>query len=147
GKKDKLIRRLERQMQEASGAMQFETAARIRDEIKALKNLSLRGEVDKDVQPEVFQIDPRKGMLGLRKILGLPKVPRTIEGEDIAHVGGSEAVASLVSFIEGFPLNPGYRRYKIKSVVGIDDFGSIREVVTRRFRRLAEEDEVFPDIL
>src|SRR5262249_55919468 len=76
GKKDKLLKRLERQMQEASAAMQFETAARIRDEIKALQNLSLRGEVDRDVQPEVFQIDPRKGMLGLRKILGLPKTPR-----------------------------------------------------------------------
>jgi excinuclease ABC subunit C len=147
GKKDRLLKRLERQMQQASAAMQFEQAARLRDEIKALQNLSLRGEVDKDVQPEVFQIDPRRGMLGLRKILGLPNVPRTIEGVDIAHLGGTEAVASLVSFIDGLPFKPGYRRYKIKSVEGIDDFGSIREVVTRRFRRLSEEENVFPDIL
>ncbi len=147
GKKDKLIRRMEKEMNEASAVFQYEKAARIRDEIKALRNLSLRGEVDKDVQPEVFQIQPKKGLAGLRKVLGLPKTPRTIEGVDIAHLGGSETVASLVSFIDGLPFKPGYRRYKIQTVPGIDDFGSIREVVSRRFRRLSEEEEVFPDIL
>jgi excinuclease ABC subunit C len=147
GKKDKLIRRLEAQMDQASAALQFEKAARIRDEIKALQNLSLRGQVDKDVQPEVFQIDPKKGLKGLRKILGLRETPRTIEGIDIAHLGGEEAVAALVSFIDGLPFKPGYRRFKIKTVQGVDDFAAIREVVTRRFRRLASLEEVFPDIL
>jgi excinuclease ABC subunit C len=52
-----------------------------------------------------------------------------------------------VTFIDGLPFKPGYRRFRIKSVEGIDDFASIREVVTRRFRRLALEEEVFPDIL
>jgi len=66
---------------------------------------------------------------------------------DIAHLGGNETVASLVSFIDGLPFKPGYRRYRIKTVEGVDDFASIREVVTRRFRRLAREEEVFPDIL
>ena len=56
-------------------------------------------------------------------------------------------MASLVSFIDGLPFKPGYRRYKIKSVVGVDDFASIREVVTRRFRRLSQDEQVFPDIL
>src|SRR5207253_2130569 len=130
-----------------SAALQFETAARIRDEIDALKKLSLRGDVDRDVQPEVFQIDPKKGMKGLRRILGLAQTPRTIEGVDIAHLGGQETVASLVSFIDGLPFKPGYRRYKIRSVEGVDDFASIREVVARRFRRLTREEEVFPDIL
>src|SRR5262249_5611768 len=125
----------------------YEKAARLRDEIDALKKLSLRGQVDKDLQPEVFHIDPRKGLAGLRKVLGLPQTPRTIEGVDIAHLGGEETVASLVSFIDGLPFKPGYRRYRIKSVQGVDDFGSIREVVTRRFQRLAREEEVFPDIL
>jgi excinuclease ABC subunit C len=99
------------------------------------------------VQPEVFPIEPRKGMIGLRKILGLPQTPRTIEGVDIAHLSGNETVASLVTFIDGLPFKPGYRRYRIRSVQGVDDFASIREVVTRRFRRLAREEEVFPDIL
>src|SRR5205807_4187340 len=95
----------------------------------------------------VFQIDPKRGLLGLRKVLGLPRTPRTVEGVDIAHLGGSETVASLVSFIDGLPFKPGYRRYRIKSVRGVDDFASIREVVTRRFRRLRQEDQVFPDVL
>ncbi|HEU0205618.1 MAG TPA: hypothetical protein VFQ74_02865, partial [Pseudolysinimonas sp.] len=56
-------------------------------------------------------------------------------------------LASLVSFLDGLPFKPGYRRFKIKSVAGVDDFASMREVVTRRFRRLRDEDEVFPDIL
>src|SRR5438445_9335527 len=73
GKKDKLLAELEQAMQEASAALLFEKAARLRDEIEALKKLSLRGDVDKDVQPEVFQLEPKKGLLGLRKILGLPQ--------------------------------------------------------------------------
>jgi len=74
-------------------------------------------------------------------------MPRTIEGLDIAHLGGDEMVASLVTFIDGLPFKPGYRRYRIKSVQGVDDFASIREVVTRRFRRMAQQEDVFPDIL
>lgn len=147
GKKGKLLREMEASMQEASTLLQFEKAARLRDEIAALKKLSLRGEVDKDVQPEVFQIEPKKGMVGLRKVLGLPKTPRTIEGVDIAHLAGEDKVASLVSFIDGLPFKPGYRRYKINSVAGVDDFASIREVITRRFRRLSQQEEMFPDIL
>jgi excinuclease ABC subunit C len=147
GKKDKLIARMEKEMLAASEALNFEKARRTRDEITALRNLDLRGEVNRDVQPEVFPIDPKKGLLGLKKTLGLEKVPRTIEGMDIAHLSGQDTVASLVSFLDGLPFKPGYRRFKIKSVEGIDDFASMREVVTRRFRRLNEEDEVFPDIL
>jgi excinuclease ABC subunit C len=137
-------------MQEASGKLEFEKAARIRDEIAALKSLGLRGDVDKDMQPEVFHIEPRKGSIGLRKVLGLAETPRTIEGIDIAHLDGQDMVASLVSFIDGLPFKPHYRRYKIKSVEGIDDFASIREVIGRRFRNALspnEEEQVFPDIL
>ena len=130
GKKDRLIAEMEREMEAASAALQFERAARLRDDIKALKNLGLRGDVDRNAQPEVFALEPRKGLVGLRKVLGLPKVPRSLEGVDIAHLGGQETVASLVKFIDGLPFKPGYRRYRIKSVEGVDDFASIREVVT-----------------
>ncbi|MSU77946.1 MAG: excinuclease ABC subunit UvrC [Gemmataceae bacterium] len=150
GKKDKLIAELATQMQEASVKLEFEKAARLRDEIAALKSLGLRGDVDKDVQPEVFHIEPRKGSVGLRKVLGLSQTPRTIEGVDIAHLSGQETVASLVSFIDGLPFKPHYRRYKIKSVEGVDDFASIREVIARRFRNAigqGEEEQPFPDIL
>ncbi len=147
GKKDRLLAEMEREMQEASTALLFEKAARLRDDIAALQKLGERGDVAKDVQPEVFPIDPKRGLAGLRKVLALEKVPRTIEGVDIAHLGGEDTVASLVHFIDGLPFKPGYRRYRIKSVRGVDDFASIREVVTRRFRRKLREEEVFPDIL
>jgi excinuclease ABC subunit C len=147
GKKARLLAELQEEMQQASAALQFERAARLRDEIESLSNLGMRGDVDKDVQPEVFYIEPRKGLIGLRKVLGLPRTPRTIEGVDIAHLGGDETVASLVRFIDGLPFKPGYRRYRIRSVEGVDDFASIREVVTRRFRRERREEDVFPDIL
>ena len=134
-------------MQEASAAMLFEKAARLRDDVEALKKLGQRGDAARDVQPEVFPIDPKKGLLGLQKVLGLEKPPRTIEGVDMAHLGGDETVASLVSFIDGLPFKPGYRRFRIRSVRGVDDFASIREVVVRRFRRLSREEEAFPDVL
>lgn len=147
GKKDRLLARMEREMVSASEDLNFEKARRIRDEITALQNLDLRGNAKDDVQPEVFPIDPKKGLRGLAKVLGLAKVPRTIEGMDIAHLSGQDTVASLVSFLDGLPFKPGYRRFKIKTVKGVDDFASMREVVSRRFRRLRDEDEVFPDIL
>jgi excinuclease ABC subunit C len=147
GKKDKLLREMKREMEEASAAQRYEKAARMRDEIQALEKLGQRGEVDKNVQPEVFPIDPKRGLAGLRKVLGLAKAPRTIEGVDIAHLGGNDTVASLVNFIDGLPFKPNYRRYRIRSVEGVDDFASIREVVTRRFRRKMREEDVFPDIL
>src|SRR5262249_31598846 len=145
---EKLIKEMEQAMADASTVQRYEEAARLRDEIGALRSLSLRGEVDKNVQPEVFQIEPKRGLAGLRKILGLPRVPRVIEGVDIAHLGGEGTVASLVSFIDGLPFKPGYRRYRIRSVHGVDDFASIREIVSRRFRsRPGQEETVYPDIL
>jgi excinuclease ABC subunit C len=147
GKKAKLIAELERAMKEASAATQFEKAARLRDDIDALQNLGRRGEVDENVQPHVFYIEPRKGLARLRKILGLPAVPRVIQGVDIAHLSGKETVASLVTFIDGLPFKPGYRRFRIRSVEGVDDFASIREVISRRFRRAGRDDEITPNIL
>ena len=147
GKKAKLLREMEGQMREASAATQFEKAARIRDEIAALHKLELRGEVGNNDQPEVFPLDPKKGLAGLKKVLGLPHVPRTIEGFDIAHLSGQDTVASLVSFLDGLPFKQGYRRFKIKSVEGVDDFASMREVITRRFKRLHDDEAAFPDIL
>ncbi len=147
GKKERLIAEMEKEMLEASAAMLFEKAARLRDDVEALKKLGQRGDAARDVQPEVFPIDPKKGLLGLKKVLGLEKPPRTIEGVDVAHLSGDETVASLVSFIDGLPFKPGYRRYRIRSVRGVDDFASIREVVVRRFRRLSRDEEAFPDVL
>lgn len=147
GKKKRLIREMTAEMQQASAALQFEKAAKIRDDIVALQNLELRGDVDKDIQPEIFHTDPKKGLIGLKKALGLPEVPRAIEGMDIAHLAGEDTVASLVSFLDGLPFKQGYRRFKIKSVEGIDDFASMREVVSRRFSHHNREEWGTPDIL
>jgi excinuclease ABC subunit C len=147
GDKSGLMGELEAEMREASKQLAFERAARIRDEIRMLERLDDRGELDTHLQPEVFFIDPKKGLEGLRRILKLEEAPRKIEGVDIAHWAGQETVASLVQFIDGLPFKPGYRRYKIQSVEGVDDFRSIHEVVARRFRRLSDEGEMFPDLL
>tara|TARA_Y100001934_G_C12366173_1_gene783580 strand:+ start:740 stop:2146 length:1407 start_codon:yes stop_codon:yes gene_type:complete len=147
GKKTRLLQGMKKEMQKASANLKFEQAAKLRDEIKMLESLDRRGNLDTHEQPEVFYTDPRKGMAGLRKVLGLDFEPRTIEGVDIAHLGGSETVASLVQFIDGLPFKPGYRRFRINDVDGVDDFRSIYEVVSRRFKRLSEENELFPDIL
>lgn len=147
GKKDRLLSELKTEMLAASQELRFERAARIRDEIVALETLNLRGNLKDHEQPEVFPIDPKKGMRGLMKTLSLDKLPRRIEGIDIAHLQGGETVASLVSFLDGLPFKHGYKRFKIKTVDGVDDFASIREVVSRRFSRLREEGESFPDLL
>jgi excinuclease ABC subunit C len=147
GQKTRLLEEMRAEMSDAAKNLQFERAARLRDEIRMLETLDQRGDLEEDVQPEVFYIDPKKGLAGLKKVLKLAEMPRTIEGIDIAHLGGGETVASLVQFIDGLPFKPGYKRFKIRGVQGVDDFKSIHEVVARRFQRLHEESEVFPDIL
>ena len=147
GGKASLLKEMEADMLAASKELKFEKAARIRDEIESLKSLSQRGDLESHAQPEVFYIDPQKGLAGLKKVLKLDEVPRRIEGVDIAHLQGHETVASLVQFIDGLPFKPGYKRYRIQSVEGVDDFASMREVITRRFRRLLQDGESFPDLL
>ena len=147
GNKKSLLAEMRAEMKLAADQREFERAARLRDEIRMLETLDRRGELETHVQPEVFYIDPRRGLAGLKKVLHLDEQPRTIEGVDIAHLGGGETVASLVQFIDGVPFKPGYKRYKIRGVEGVDDFSSIHEVVARRFKRLSDEGEVFPDIL
>lgn len=147
GNRTRLVKQLQDEMKDASKNLEFEKAAKLRDEITMLERLDERGELETHAQPEVFYVDPKKGLAGLRKVLGLSETPRTIEGVDIAHLGGSDTVASLVQFLDGLPFKPGYRRFKIRGVDGVDDFRSIHEVVARRFKRLSDSSEVFPDIL
>lgn len=137
GNRKSLLKEMRAEMDEASAELKFEKAARLRDEIDMLESLRERGELEKHVQPEVFFVDPKKGLAGLQKILKLPRQPRNIEGVDIAHLGGDETVASLVQFLDGLPFKPGYRRFRIREVEGIDDYASIREVVARRFSKCA----------
>jgi len=138
---------LEREMKAAAKARRYEDAAALRDTLKALRSLKNRGSIDDGLEPGILHIDPKDGVSGLKEALSLPHEPRRIEGIDIAHLHGTETVGSLVSFVDGLPSREGYRRFKIKSVEGVDDFASIREVVTRRYARLRDEGRALPDFV
>ena len=107
GKKDALLGEMREEMETVAKELRFEEAARLRDEISMLESLDKRGVLDTHVQPEVFPIDPRKGLAALQKILHLEPQPRIIEGVDVAHTAGMETVASVVQFIDGLPFKPG----------------------------------------
>ncbi|MEI7769308.1 MAG: excinuclease ABC subunit UvrC [Chloroflexales bacterium] len=79
------------------------------------------------------------GLTELRDLLDLPDMPRRIECYDISNTQGKQSVASMVVFERGEPKVGAYRRFKIKTVEGANDVASIHEVITRRFRRAAEE--------
>lgn len=147
GKKKVLLAEMREEMAAAAKELNFEEAGRLRDEIEMLESLDKRGALSKHAQPEVFPIDPKKGLAGLQKVLHLPKAPRTVEGIDIAHTAGTETVASIVQFIDGLPFKPGYKRMRIRSVQGVDDFASIYEAVSRRFAHLRDDLMATPDIL
>ncbi|WP_348261752.1 excinuclease ABC subunit UvrC [Telmatobacter sp. DSM 110680] len=79
--------------------------------------------------------------------LMLPELPTRIECFDISHIQGAETVASLVVWEDGKMNKSQYRKFKVMTVLGVDDFASMREVVTRRYRRLKEEDKPMPSLI
>ncbi|MCP4709963.1 MAG: excinuclease ABC subunit UvrC, partial [Planctomycetes bacterium] len=142
-----LLRQMNQEMTEKAEIKNYEEAARLRDEIRALEKLDDRGKVDEHVQPELFQIDPQSGLDRLAELLHREESIRTIEGVDIAHIQGQEAVGALVCFIDGRPFKNGYRRYRIREVEGIDDYAMIQEVLRRRYRKAGVHGEIFPDVI
>jgi excinuclease ABC subunit C len=87
------------------------------------------------------------GLVELRDILKLPTIPRIIECFDISNHGDEYAVGSMARFVEGKPDKSGYRKFKIRTVSGRDDFAMINEIVGRRYQRLKKEKNVFPDLI
>ncbi|RKZ29941.1 excinuclease ABC subunit C [bacterium] len=87
------------------------------------------------------------GVLELERLLNIPRTPNRIEAFDISNFGSDTIVASMVQFVAGRANKQGYRHYKIKTVVGQDDFASMREVVFRRYRRLLDEGKQLPDLI
>lgn len=83
----------------------------------------------------------------LQDKLKLPNSPNTIECFDISHISGSSTVGSMVQFKNGIPFKNNYRRFKIKTVEGVDDFKAIAEVVRRRYSRLQKEEQEMPDLI
>ncbi|MHC4118892.1 MAG: UvrB/UvrC motif-containing protein [Planctomycetota bacterium] len=146
-KRSTILRQLKRQMAEASQALEYEKAAVFRDRIRLIERLDRRGSPDEHVQPEVFAADPAEALFKLKELLGTAEPVRIIEGIDIANISGKEAVGSLVKFIDGRPFKSGYRRFKIKTVTGIDDYAMIAEVVKRRYKYAMRGEELWPDLV
>ncbi|UYV12476.1 MAG: excinuclease ABC subunit UvrC [Phycisphaera sp.] len=147
-KRSKMLVELRREMAEASKGLEFERAAELRDQIAAIEKLEERSTKRDGWQPEteIGYVDPEKGLRSLQKTLGLDEPPRVVEGFDIAHLGGNETVASKVCFVDGRPFKSEYRRFKIKGT-GNDDYASIREVVSRRYREAGAGHELYPDVI
>lgn len=87
-----------------------------------------------------------KAVENLGKILGIPK-PVRIESFDNSNIMGTSPVSAMVVFIDGKPSKKDYRKYKIKTVVGADDYASMREVMTRRYSRALKEETALPDLI
>lgn len=152
-KRSQMLREMTQEMEGASERLEFERAAALRDQIRAIEKLDDRekrftGGGDEDWQPEVtvFSGDPSAGLRSLQKTLGLERPIRGMEAIDIAHLQGGETVGSKVSFIDGRPFKEGYRRYRIRSVDN-DDYMAIREVVSRRYREAGAGNELYPDVV
>lgn len=149
-KRSVMLREMRDEMERASAAQQFEKAAALRDQIKAIEKLDqrARGGRKDNWQPEAesFYADPAAGLKSLQKTLGLDEPIRCLEAIDIAHLQGGETVGSKVCFVDGRPLKNEYRRYRVNSAQN-DDYTSIREVVSRRYREAGAGHELYPDVI
>jgi excinuclease ABC subunit C len=83
----------------------------------------------------------------LQDALTLPELPRRIECFDISHIQGAETVASMVVWEDGTMKKSDYRKFQVKTVTGVDDFASMREIMTRRYKRIQEEKKPMPSLI
>jgi excinuclease ABC subunit C len=146
GKSVEWLAELESAMLEAAEKQEFERAAELRDAVQALKRTVSKTRKFTRNHPLGHNTN-EAAMDRLRAALGLDTPPRTLECFDISHISGTYLVASMVHFRDGQPDKSQYRRYKIRSFIGNDDFRAMEEVVGRRYRRLHEEKKPFPDLV
>ncbi len=138
GKSREMITALEEQMQKAAEKMDFEKAAELRDMVEDLRDTTkptrrfTRGSLPST-------IDPIADVRELADALRLPHLPRIMECFDISNISATHVVASMVCFREGVPDKNNYRRYRVRTVEGQDDFASMAEVVRRRYSRILLE--------
>jgi excinuclease ABC subunit C len=131
---------LDEEMRKAAAAQEYERAAALRDLLADLRRTTRKvNRFERIPYSLPLAIDPGRDLLELGKALGLPAPPERIEGIDISNISGTFVVASLVSFRNGRPDRANYRRFKIKSFEGQDDFAAVAEVVRRRYARLLNE--------
>ena len=130
---------LEADMEKAAGKMDFEKAALLRDVLGNLrKTLNPTRQFSRG-RGVPTTVKPTEDLAELGEQLGLAGPPRVMECFDISNVSSNHIVASMVRFTEGRPDNQNYRRYRIRTVAGQDDFASMAEVVRRRYSRILKE--------
>jgi excinuclease ABC subunit C len=100
-----------------------------------------------DQRFRVLKPNARRIQEELQEVIGLPELPKRIECFDISHIQGAETVASMVVWEDGKMKKSDYRKFIIRTVEGVDDFASMREVVTRRYKRLQEEQKAMPSLV
>jgi excinuclease UvrABC nuclease subunit len=131
---------LEAEMKKAAAAQEYEKAAQLRDLLSDLNRTTKKTNRFQRIPYSLpVAVEPERDLAELGKVLGLPAAPQRIEGIDISNISGTFVVASLVSFRNGRPDRANYRRFRIKTVEGQDDFASVAEVVRRRYTRLLKE--------
>ncbi|MFQ3671854.1 MAG: helix-hairpin-helix domain-containing protein [Verrucomicrobiia bacterium] len=145
GRSRELLKKLEDDMHRAAERMDFERAADIRNLLSDLKKTTRPARRFKRHIPTT--IIPEEDIERLREVLCLPRRLRHIECFDISNISTTHKVASMVAFHQGVPDKANYRRYRIKTVEGQDDFASIAEVVHRRYARLIREGRSLPDLI
>ncbi len=140
GQCEEMKERLTEEMKKAAAAQEFEKAAELRDLITDLQRTTLKMERFERVPYSLpAAIDADKDLAELAQVLGLSAPPERIEGFDISNISGTFKVASLVSFRHGRPDRSNYRRFRVKTVEGQDDFACMAEVIRRRYSRLLKE--------
>ncbi len=131
------------QMEKASEKLQFEKAARLRDIIENLeKTLSPARSFSRGHSSIPSTVNPAEDVAELQDALGLTDKLEIMECFDISNVSSNHIVASMVRFVNGAPDNQSYRRYRIRTVTGQDDFASMAEVVRRRYSRILSENYI-----
>lgn len=148
GKFKTLSSNWKKEMQDLSAQMLYEEASQIRDNLYALEAMAERVIISEisveDIEKSIFKSDSLKE---LQKVLHLDRLPSVIEGFDNSNMQGKNAVSSMVRFFNGSPDKQNYRKFKIKTVIGADDFASIYEVVFRRYSALIRKNEKMPDLV
>jgi len=138
GKSREMTAALEVEMEKAAEKLDFEKAASIRNLLKDLRETSkpMRRFTRKSLPNS---INPEGDVAELREALGMDRLPRTMECFDISNISDNHIVASMVRFRDGVPDRESYRRYRITSTKGQNDFASMAEVIRRRYKRLLLE--------
>ena len=140
GQCQEMQQQLADEMKKAAGAQEYERAAELRDLLADLQRTTKKVNRFERVPYSLpLAIEPERDLAELGQVLGLEGAPERIEGFDISNISGTFKVASLVSFRNGRPDRSNYRRFRIKTVEGQDDFASMAEVVRRRYTRVLNE--------